>query len=323
MISYFLAFLGALANASGNVLNRKASRDEPAQVQFKLRMFADLVHRKAWLSAVALMTVSFIFASAALGTGELASVQLVIVLELPMTLIGGSILFGTHLRVRDWLAVAAMTGGVISLLALLDPKQGGPTPHPAPYLWILGVAANGGAIVALYVAARAHPNNNARAALLGLACGFSYGLTAAFTKGFADQFSHGGVVKVLSSWQIYATIAAGLLSVWLLQNAYEAGPLAASQPGITLVDPVISTLWGVVVFGEQVNRGALLALTPLPLLAVAAAVVVLSRSPVLHMTQTGRDMPARAKDPQPALGQVTADGEAPGSEAARRGRAGS
>jgi drug/metabolite transporter (DMT)-like permease len=323
MISYFLAFLGAVANASGNVLNRKASRDEPAQVQFKLRMFADLVHRKAWLSAVALMTTSFIFASAALGTGELASVQLVIVLELPMTLIGGSILFGTHLRIRDWAAVAAMTGGVISLLALLDPKQGGPTPHPAPYLWILGVAANGGAIVALYVAARAHPNNNARAALLGLACGFSYGLTAAFTKGFADQFSHGGVVKVLSSWQIYATITAGLVSVWLLQNAYEAGPLAASQPGITLVDPVISTLWGVVVFGEQVNRGALLALTPLPLLAVAAAVVVLSRSPVLHMTQTGRDMPKRAKDPQPALGQVTADGETPGSKAARRGRAGS
>jgi len=78
-------------------------------------------------------------------------------------------------------------------------------------------------------------------------------------------------------------------SAWLLQNAYQAGPLTASQPGITLVDPIVSTLWGVVVFGEQINHGTLLALTPLPLLAIAAGVLALSRSPVLHLTQTVED----------------------------------
>src|SRR5882724_3997950 len=186
LISYLLAFLGAVANASGNVLNRKASRDEPASVQFKLRMFADLIHRRAWLSAVALMTVSFILAAAALGTGELASVQLVIVLELPMTLIGGALLLGSNLRLRDWLAIAAMTGGVIGLLVLLHPRAG-PTTNVAPYLWMLGGAANFGAIVLLYTAARAHPRPATRAALLGASAGFSYGLTAAFTKGMADQ----------------------------------------------------------------------------------------------------------------------------------------
>jgi drug/metabolite transporter (DMT)-like permease len=287
VISYVLAFLGALANASGNVLNRKASRDEPAELQFRLKLFASLVHRRVWLAAVGFMTISFILASAALGTGELASVQLVIVLELPLTLIGGSWLLGSRLAARDWVSIAIMTGGVIAVLALLHPQPGPTTAIPA-IQWILGAAANGGAVVVLYLAARAHPSATARTALLGLACGFSYGLTAAFTKGFADEFAVGGIGAVVTSWKLYATIGAGLISVWLLQNAYEAGPLAASQPGITLVDPVISTLWGVVVFGEQVNQGIRLALTPLALIAVAAGVFMLSRSPILHETQTGR-----------------------------------
>jgi len=98
-----------------------------------------------------------------------------------MTLIGGSLILGSRLPRRDWIAVAAMTLGVISLLALLDPRPG-PDKAIAPLLWILGAAANGGAILVLFLAARAHPNPVARASLLGLAAGFGYGLTAASPK---------------------------------------------------------------------------------------------------------------------------------------------
>jgi drug/metabolite transporter (DMT)-like permease len=296
MISYLLAFAGALANATGNVLNRKAARDEPSQVQFRLRMFVDLLHRPAWLSAVGLMTVSFILASAALGTGQLASVQLVVILELPMTLIGGSLLLGTRLGWHEWLAVAAMTGGVIGLLLLLDP-QAGPEPTVPALLWILASAANGGAVLVLFLAAKAHQHALTQATLLGLAAGLSYGLTAAYTKGMADEFNEGGISAVISSWQLYACVTAGLVAVWLLQNAYQAGPLTAAQPGITLVDPLVSTLWGVLVFGEQVRHGGLLVLTALPLIAVGAGVFVLSRSPVLHVTAAGQDGPPPGRRP--------------------------
>jgi hypothetical protein len=51
VISYVLAFLGAMANATGNALNRKASREEPPEFQFRLKLFADLSHKRAWLSA--------------------------------------------------------------------------------------------------------------------------------------------------------------------------------------------------------------------------------------------------------------------------------
>jgi drug/metabolite transporter (DMT)-like permease len=286
VLSYVLAFLAGLVNATGNVLNRKAASDEPDQAEFRLKLITDLMHRKVWLAAVGMMIISFVLASAALGTGQLASVQLVVVLELPMTIIGGAWLLHTPIGTRDWIAIGALTAGVIGLLALLDP-QPGPAKAIAPILWIVGSAVNLGALAALFLAAKAHPRPAVRASLLGMATGLGYGLTAAYTKGFADKFAAGGIGAVFTAWQFYACIAAGVLSAFLLENAYQAGPLTASQPGITLVDPLISTIWGIVVFGETVSHGIRLGLIVLPALAVAAGVALLSRSQVLRATETG------------------------------------
>ena len=292
MVSYFLAFLAGLVNATGNVLNRKAARDEPDQAEFKLKLITDLMHRKVWLAAVGMMIISFALAAAALGTGQLASVQLVVVLELPMTIIGGALLLRSPLDGREWIAIAAMTAGVIGLLALLDP-QPGPARPIAPILWISMSAGNVAAIVALFLAARRHSKPAVRASLLGAASGLAYGLTAAYTKAMADAFNSGGIVAVFTTWQFYACATAGVVAAFLLENAYQAGPLAASQPGITLIDPMVSTVWGIVVFGETVSHGVLLGLTVLPAAAVAAGVFLLSRSKILRETQTGQDKQAR------------------------------
>ncbi len=196
VLSYVLAFFAGLVNATGNVLNRKAARDEPDQAEFRLRLITDLMHRKVWLAAVGMMIISFALATAALGTGQLASVQLVVVLELPMTIIGGALLLRTPLDRREWVAIGILTAGVIGLLALLDPQAGQAKPIPA-ILWIAMSAANAGALVTLVLIARTHPRPAVRASLLGIATGLGYGLTAAYTKGFADQFSKGGVSAVL------------------------------------------------------------------------------------------------------------------------------
>jgi drug/metabolite transporter (DMT)-like permease len=303
MLSYLLAFFASLVNATGNVLNRKAAQDEPDQAEFKLKLITDLLHRKVWLAAVAMMIISFALAAAALGTGQLASVQLVVVLELPMTIIGGALLLRSALGAREWIAITAMTAGVIGLLALLDP-QAGHAKQVAPILWITLSAGNVAAILVLFLAARRHSRPAVRASLLGVSCGLAYGLTAAYTKGMADAFNVGGIVAVLTTWQFYATVVAGIAAAFLLENAYQAGPLAASQPGITLIDPMVSTVWGIVVFGETVRHGAVLALTVLPAAAIAAGVFLLSRSKILRATQAGE---RKAKAAGPAAPVSAAD----------------
>lgn len=277
MISYVLAFLAATVNAVGDVLNREASRQAPRNLAFRLSLFADLLHRPAWLTAAAMMLASFVLAAAALGTGQLAAVQLVVILELPLTMVGSAWYLGGRLPARDWVAICLMAAGVASMLALLHPRPGDARGVSA-VIWLTGSAVNAAVVAGFYLLARAQRRPAVRAAFLGVASGCGYGLTAAITKGMAAQYAAGGVGAVLSSWQLYACGAAGLVSTWLLQNAYHAGTLAAAQPGVTLADPLVATLWGTVAFSEPVRHGEILVLVALPLAAITMGVLVLSRS---------------------------------------------
>src|SRR5262249_40919174 len=175
----------------------------------------------------------------------------------------------------------------------LDPRSGAGDFVPGA-VWLVGGAIHIAAIVGLYTAARAQRRAAFRAALLGAASGLGYGLTAAFTKGMASQYGAGGIGGILSSWQLYACGVAGLCSTWLLQNAYHSGTLAAAQPGITLLDPVVATCWGAVAFGEHVRHGWVLLAAPLPLAAMTFGVIALSRS---HAWQRNEDRPGFRPEP--------------------------
>lgn len=94
-------------------------------------------------------------------------------------------------------------------------------------------------------------------------------------------------VAVFETWSTYAMIASGLLAMFLMQNALQAGRLIAAQPGITLADPGEAILWGVLAFREQIRGGFYTVGTVLAGLAVAGGVVILSRSPLLHEKDQG------------------------------------
>jgi hypothetical protein len=98
----------------------------------------------------------------------------------------------------------------------------------------------------------------------------------------------------------------------LASHALAAGPLAASQPGFTILDPLTASLLGVFLFGEHIRTGAWdLAGEALALAVVAAGAVVLSRSSLIAEPQwaTGLDTAVRT------------DGTLPGRELAAAGLA--
>ncbi len=47
VISYLTALLAAVTNATSNALNRKAAREAPGRDQFRLRLIAGLLRRRA------------------------------------------------------------------------------------------------------------------------------------------------------------------------------------------------------------------------------------------------------------------------------------
>jgi hypothetical protein len=67
----------------------------------------------------------------------------------------------------------------------------------------------------------------------------------------------------------------------LLQNALRAGRLVASQPGMTLANPLVAVGWGVTAFGERVNTAGWLVLAGFGAGLMVTSTITLARSPAL------------------------------------------
>jgi drug/metabolite transporter (DMT)-like permease len=280
LLSFALAVLAACANAAANVLQRKANKDKPPELSMRLRLVLDLLRDARWLAAVGLITVSFVFLATALSMGRLAAVQPVVVMELPLTLIGASLVLGARLGAREWVASAAMSAGLAGLITSLAPSAGNNGAAPGTD-WAVSSALSVALLGAVALLGIRAGTGTRRAALLGVATGMTFGLTAAFMKGSTAGYHRDGVVGAVTSWQTYAMVVAGLVGMYLMQNAVHAGRLVVAQPGITLADPVVAIVWGVVVFRESPRTGPVIVAAVVSAAVLAAGAVVLARSPLL------------------------------------------
>ncbi|HLI36150.1 MAG TPA: DMT family transporter [Streptosporangiaceae bacterium] len=287
-MTYLFAVLAACANATSSVLQRKAGRQVPKRQNLSLRLVWSLAHEPAWFGGILAVTAGFLLQAAALGSGQLSVVEPVLVLELPATLFLASRVFQARLHRREWGSAAAMTAGLAGLLYTLSPSGG----HPEGarwYVWVLGSGVNLAFVAAMVAWGRRGPAGRGphggqgsalQAAVLAVAAGAAFGLTAALIKGMTTAFSRGWAA-LFTGWQLYAVIAAGALAMFLVQSAMNAGRLVAAQPGLTLTDPIVSILWGVLAFHERVRGGWFIVLAVASGLVMASAVITLARSPLL------------------------------------------
>jgi len=79
----------------------------------------------------------------------------------------------------------------------------------------------------------------------------------------------------------------------------QAGRLVASQPALTLANPVVAVGFGIAVFGEHVRGGGWIVGAVVGAALIAASTVLLARSPLLH------DEGDPAHDPTSGTGEPT------------------
>lgn len=289
-LSYLLAVVAATVNATSNVLQRKADREEPPHLAMSFRLVLDLVHRPVWLAGFGAVILSFVITAAALDHGALAVVQPILVLELPLTLLLATRTLGARLGRREWGASLAMVAGLGGMLAVLAPGSGH-TNRVDGLEWGLAAGATAAAAVAAVAFSRTGSRTR-RAALLGVGSGILFGLTAAFMKGMTGALVHGfGHIFVV--WQTYAMAACGAAALFLAQNALQAGRLLVAQPGITLCDPAVGMLWGIIVFDEAPRGGLAVVAAVACGLVLVGGVFVLMHSPQLADALTSGEHPAQ------------------------------
>jgi len=274
--------VAASLNATASVLQRRASRKEPESAEFSLRMLLDLAQRPVWLLGILTMLAGFVLHGVSISVSRIALVQPLLVVELPFTLLLASWTFRLRMSGRDWLAIGLQTVGLAAFVSCLSPTGGDPAGVPW-HTWLPALGVTVGVVVVL-VGLGWRGVHEHRAAYLGIATGATFGLNSSLIAAIGASVAQGG--SLFTTWQTYGVAVVGPISFFLLQNALGAGNLVASQPGFTLGNPLVSVLWGLLVFGEQARGGAFLVGTAAGTLLIIIGSVLLARSPLLDPDRT-------------------------------------
>lgn len=246
----------------------------------RLGLLTSLLRSRLWVAGIACDGLAYALQFIALGHGALVVVQPLLVCGLLFALPVGARFEGTRMTRRDWWGATAVVAGLSVFLLVSSPAKGRSEVANRDWIALLSVAAM--VIVAMVVLATGR-SSRVRAALLAAGAAINYGLTAALTKAVAGLL-RAGVGEMLESWELYVLVGAGVLGMLLAQSAFQAGPLDASLPVLTVVDPIFSIIIGATVLGETIQSGLLwttLEIGGLALLTVG--VVALSRSEAVNI----------------------------------------
>lgn len=270
-----LAVLAALLFAIASVAQRGAAADVPDDEARGGRLILRLVRSPRWWAGTVGDTGGFVVQAAALGVGSLLLVQPLLVTTVLFALPLEARLTGRRIGRSEVRWALVLVAALALFVVVGEPTAGrdrAPLHHWLPALVVLLVVLAGCVLLA---GRRRGPR---RAAMLAVATGLAYGLVAALTKSVVDALGD-GPVELLTSWETWALVVAVLGGTWLQQAAFGAGPLAASLPAVTVGEPIVAAVLGVVVLFEQVRAdGPEWILIGLLVVLMVVATAALSRS---------------------------------------------
>jgi drug/metabolite transporter (DMT)-like permease len=296
---YVLALAGAFSNALTTILQRMGVEDAPASDSMHLRLIAYAARRKVWLLGCLGLVAGFLLQAFALHVGRLTIVQPMLTLELPFLVAILAFWFRKSLSWREWAGSIVATAGLALFLATAVPTGG----NEIPGLGDWGIAAFAVILGAALMVGLAQFGPPAwRAATFGTAAAIVFAFTAALIKQVTGDF-HSPWYAFLTHWHVYAMAVAGLVAVFLAQNAFHAGPVTASQAALVIVDPLVSIAIGIGLFDDTIHTaGSREPVEIVALLALFAGAFLLSRSPLIAHIKSeepldaGRDGPGPRED---------------------------
>ncbi len=118
-----------------------------------------------------------------------------------------------------------------------------------------------------------------KAAVYGTVAGILFGLSSSLTKPTLN-YLHESVGTMLSHWECYALAVAGVLGFVLQQVSLGTGRLAPSVATVSVANPIVGILVGILLLDERLSRPGwhiLLAVVGLALALVGAVVISLAR----------------------------------------------
>jgi drug/metabolite transporter (DMT)-like permease len=276
-LAALLAVLAAVSFALAATLWQRASMAAGFEAG-KPQGFARLVTNGVWLLGLGAQILGVLLQAAALDRGRVAIIQPLLVTAVIWAMPLGYFLTHQTITWRHILGAAIVVAGLAVFASVGDPAGGidnAPTSDWAAAFLVIGAVCVG----LLLFARRGGPS--ARAAVFGTVAGVLYGVSATLMKPVVELLHAEGGVAVLESWELWVMAVTGIVGFYLQQVSLATGRLVTSVATVSVANPVVSVLLGVLVLQERLDRPpdwhAVLAVGGLAL-ALLGAVVVASAS---------------------------------------------
>jgi drug/metabolite transporter (DMT)-like permease len=278
-VTILIVLAAAFLLGLGFVLQQRAAQQAPPDELLSYRLLLDLVRKPVWLAGIASMVGGQVLGAVALGKADVTLVEPLLTANLLFALALARLVSAQALGRREWSGAALLILGIAVFVIAGDPRAGQTTLHNLQAWLVVGGI---GCLAALLVAVARRRPGPEKATLLAAAAGALFGLQDGFTRRAMTLLDE-GVAHLLASWQIYAVVGVAIVGILLAQSAFEAAPLKASLPAMTVAEPLCGMAFGVGAFGEVVRVAPVwLGLESAGLLAMVTGVIMLGRSPHLH-----------------------------------------
>lgn len=254
-IAALLALGAAFFIAVGDVIHQRSAHDVTDEPVGHLALFLSLLRDRQWWLGSGVAAVGFALQAAALGLGSVLLVQAVLVTSLLFALPISA--WQSHRRVTrwEWMWVVLLAGAVIVIVTVGNPTAG--ESRASLETWLGVAAVLGPALVLCLIGARVW-SGPISAVLLAVVSGALWGLFAVLTKSVVDRLdvtSWAGVGDLLRTPELYAWVLVAVAGTAMQQASFRAGALTASLPTMTVTEPMVGCVLGIVVLGETLRPG--------------------------------------------------------------------
>jgi len=252
VIAVVAALTAAFCFAEASLVQQTVARASGADEVLRFRLLLDLAHRPRWLAGIGLDALSFFILALALAFGPLTLVQPLASLDVLFVLPLIARRQHRRLTLGDGIGAVLVAAGIATFLAIATPTGG--TAVPGLTAWtpvFLGAALLSG----LAAMAGLRVEGKARVIWLAVAAGAVYGVLDSLAKATVDVVATRGL-GVMTTWEPWALLAAGITGALLGQSAFSSGALSLSLPVIGTLAPITAVVIGATVFGEQLASAA-------------------------------------------------------------------
>jgi drug/metabolite transporter (DMT)-like permease len=314
-VNYATTLVAAVLLGVGFVLQQYSAEQEPESRFLRLRILTDLLRKPRWLLGIACMVAGYLCAAWSIGHLELTLVEPLLTTYLVWALVLAVPMSRQPVKVAEVVGALILCGGV----ALLSVSRS-ITPIGLSFgsfsQWYAAAIIAGVAAAAVLIGHRS--KGQVRATLTGLGAGLVFGIQDALTRQTLEIMQASSFTALFTTWSAYALVGAGIVGIWLMQNAFSAASLHASLPAIAAGEPIAGIALGILVFGDsiQVTPGGL-AMEAGGIAALIVGVVAVARSSAFSGLRKITDH-IRPDHILPGPGQEPAAPETPGTEPNRK-----